>query len=25
VELVNGTRVRIKGKNFIDMWEKWRG
>jgi len=25
VELVNGTSVRIKGKNFIDMWEKWRG
>lgn len=25
VELVDGRRVRIRGKNFIDLWEKWHG
>ncbi|HPP30768.1 MAG TPA: M55 family metallopeptidase [bacterium] len=24
VELMDGTSVRIKGKNFIEMWERWR-
>jgi D-amino peptidase len=25
VELIDGRSVRIRGKNFIDLWEKWRG